>query len=104
MDFSPIYISEIDFGGIKIVPNKRLKLIPYKGIRNNFLIEYEPWALSISAKDRISLLVEIKKHIYFLWTEFAEELDSNLENHALKVKYRLLEDFSAFKSSDPIAN
>ncbi len=104
MDLSPIYISEFEFGDKKIVPNKGLKLTPYMGVKDNIIIDYEPWALCISAKDRLSLIKELRKNIHFLWMEFVEEMDSKLEKHALKVKYRLMEDFSAFESSDPITD
>jgi len=104
MDISPIYIPEFQFGSKKIVPSKVLKLTPYVGIKNNLIIEYEPWALCISSKDRISLIEDLSKSIIFLWKEFVEKNDSKLENHALKVKYRLMEDFSTLESSYPIIN
>lgn len=105
IDLSPILLTEFYFKGLRIVPNRKIKLHPYlcdKGKR--IRIEYEPWALCISGDNRSSLIKELHKNIYVLWVEFAEESDSNLEKHALKVKNRLISDFSALKSSDPITN
>jgi hypothetical protein len=105
MDLSPIYLSEFQFKDIKIIPNRKIKLFPYlcdKG--RNIRIEYEPWALCVSGEDRPSLIKELREHLYVNWIEFAEEDDSNLDRHALKIKYRLIEDLSAFKSSNPITN
>lgn len=102
MDLSPIYLDEFEFNGLKIRPNKKIRLTPYLGDKNYIRIEYEPWALCVFAKDRTTLLKNLIEQLYVLWVEFAEELDSKLGKHSLKIKQRLLEDFSAFKSSDPV--
>lgn len=103
MDLSPIEISELNFKSFKLVPNNKESIVFIPYIDGDYMIvEYEPWDLFAYANNREDLIKEISDNLYVIWTEYAEEEDSNLETHSLKLKKRLLLDLLPFKSSDPI--